>query len=78
MRIPCEIPTNNVRRQALILYGLYAWSNIMNFEEDEDALVVELYAQLTRVYRFWERHHPSLGDDWLSWEGRIIIVLKES
>ena len=30
---------------ALILYGLYAWSNIMNFEEDEDALVVELYAQ---------------------------------
>lgn len=29
----------------LILYGLFTWSDIMNFEEDEDALVVELYAQ---------------------------------
>lgn len=30
---------------ALIIYGLFTWSDIMNFEEDEDALVVELYAQ---------------------------------
>ncbi|WP_347923012.1 cytochrome c oxidase subunit II [Pontimicrobium sp. SW4] len=29
----------------LIIYGLFTWSDIMNFEEDEDALVVELYAQ---------------------------------
>jgi cytochrome c oxidase subunit 2 len=28
----------------LILYGMSTWSNIMNFDEDEDALVVELYA----------------------------------
>ena len=29
----------------LILYGMTTWSQIMNFEEDEDALVIELYAQ---------------------------------
>ena len=29
----------------LILYGLYTWTAIMNIEENEDALVVELYAQ---------------------------------
>ena len=29
----------------LILYGLYTWTDIMNVEENEDALVVELYAQ---------------------------------
>lgn len=29
----------------LIIYGLFTWSDIMNFEENEDALVVELYAQ---------------------------------
>ncbi len=29
----------------LIIYGLFTWSEIMNFEEEEDALVVELYAQ---------------------------------
>jgi len=28
----------------LILYGMTTWSDIMNFEEDEDALVIELYA----------------------------------
>ena len=28
----------------LILYGMTTWSDIMNFEEDEDAIVVELYA----------------------------------
>ncbi len=30
---------------ALIIYGLYTWTDIMNVEENEDALVVELYAQ---------------------------------
>ncbi|WGK65579.1 cytochrome c oxidase subunit II [Croceiramulus getboli] len=28
----------------LIIYGLFTWSDIMNFEEEDDALVVELYA----------------------------------
>lgn len=30
---------------ALILWGLYTWTNIMDVNEDEDPLVVELYAQ---------------------------------
>jgi cytochrome c oxidase subunit 2 len=29
----------------LILYGLYAWSDIMFIDDDEDTIVVELYAQ---------------------------------
>jgi cytochrome c oxidase subunit 2 len=29
----------------LIIYGMITWGQIMNFEEDDDALVVELYAQ---------------------------------
>ena len=29
----------------LILYGLYAWTNIMFVDEDEDLMVVEVYAQ---------------------------------
>jgi cytochrome c oxidase subunit 2 len=29
----------------LILYGLYAWSDIMFIEDDEETIVVELYAQ---------------------------------
>ena len=29
----------------LILYGLYAWTNIMFIDEEEDTIVVELYAQ---------------------------------
>lgn len=29
----------------LIIYGLFTWSDIMNYEEDDDALIVELYAQ---------------------------------
>ena len=29
----------------LILYGLYAWKNIMFVDEDEDTIVIELYAQ---------------------------------
>ena len=29
----------------LILYGLYTWTSIMNVEENDEALVVELYAQ---------------------------------
>ncbi|MFT5750839.1 MAG: cytochrome c oxidase subunit 2 [Flavobacteriales bacterium] len=41
----------------LIIYGLFTWSDIMNFEEDEDAIVVELYAK-----RFaWEARYA--GED---------------
>ena len=29
----------------LILFGLYAWTNIMFIDEDEDTIVIELYAQ---------------------------------
>ena len=29
----------------LIFYGMNTWSDIMNFDDDEDALVIELYAQ---------------------------------
>jgi cytochrome c oxidase subunit 2 len=29
----------------LILFGLYAWTNIMFVDEDEDTIVVEIYAQ---------------------------------
>ena len=29
----------------LIIYGLYTWTNIMTVEENDEALVVELYAQ---------------------------------
>ena len=37
----------------LILYGLYAWTNIMFVDEDEDVLVVEVYAkQFSREVRY--------------------------
>jgi cytochrome c oxidase subunit 2 len=29
----------------LIIYGLFTWSDIMNIDQDDDAIVVELYAQ---------------------------------
>ena len=29
----------------LIIYGLFTWSDIMNFEEEDDAIVIELYAK---------------------------------
>ena len=41
----------------LILYGMTTWSQIMNFEEDEDALVIELYAQQ------WNWKARYAGDD---------------
>ena len=48
----------------LILYGLYAWSNIMNFEEDEDALddvvVQELHLPVGRKVIFKMRSQDVL------------------
>jgi len=41
----------------LIIYGLFTWSDIMNFDEEEDAIVIELYAK-----RFaWEARYA--GED---------------
>ena len=41
----------------LILYGLYAWTNIMFVDEDEDTVVIELYAQQFK----WSARYA--GDD---------------
>jgi len=41
----------------LILYGLYAWTNIMFVDADEDVMVVELYAKQFQ----WEARYS--GDD---------------
>jgi cytochrome c oxidase subunit 2 len=41
----------------LILYGLYAWTNIMFVDEDEDVMVVEIYAKQFS----WEARYS--GDD---------------
>lgn len=41
----------------LILYGLYAWTNIMFVDEDEEVIVVELYAKQFS----WEARYS--GDD---------------
>ncbi|MAN27430.1 MULTISPECIES: cytochrome c oxidase subunit II [Flavobacteriaceae] len=41
----------------LIIYGLFTWSEIMNIEEDDDAMVVEIYA-----YQFgWKARYS--GED---------------
>ena len=41
----------------LIIYGLFTWSDIMNIEDDEDALVIEIYA-----YQFgWKARYS--GED---------------
>jgi len=44
----------------LILYGLYAWTNIMfvNQEEEKDAIVIELYAQQFK----WEARYSGADD----------------
>jgi cytochrome c oxidase subunit II len=41
----------------LILYGLYAWTNIMFIDDDEDTIVVEVYAQQFK----WSARYS--GDD---------------
>lgn len=50
----------------LILWGLYTWSNIMDFNDEDDPLVIELYAQqfnwtarYAGMIMFWEG--PMLG-----------------
>ena len=46
----------------LILYGLYTWTDIMTVEENDDALVVELYAQQFHWTARYARDDQVLGD----------------
>jgi len=46
----------------LILYGLYTWTDIMSVEENEDALVVELYAQQFNWKARYAGNDGVLGD----------------
>tara|TARA_B100001093_G_scaffold260385_1_gene248870 strand:+ start:2981 stop:4054 length:1074 start_codon:yes stop_codon:yes gene_type:complete len=46
----------------LILYGMTTWSQIMNFEEDEDALVIEIYAQQWNWKARYAGNDNVLGD----------------
>ena len=46
----------------LILYGMTTWSQIMNFEEDEEALVIELYAQQWNWKARYAGNDNVLGD----------------
>ena len=46
----------------LILYGLYTWTDIMTVEENDDALVVELYAQQFNWKARYAGNDGVLGD----------------
>jgi cytochrome c oxidase subunit II len=53
---------------ALILYGLFTWTDIMNVEPDEDPMVVELYA-----YQFdWRARYS--GDDNVLGEANVRLI----
>jgi len=45
----------------LIIYGLFTWNNIMNVTEEEDTLVVELYAQQFNWKARYAGEDKSLG-----------------
>ena len=45
----------------LIMYGLFTWSDIMNIDEDEDPLMVELYAQQFNWKARYAGHDNVLG-----------------
>ena len=47
----------------LILYGLYTWTDIMTVEENDEALVVELYAQQFNWKARYAGDDGVLGDD---------------
>lgn len=52
----------------LIIYGLFTWSDIMSFDEDEDTIVVELYA-----YQFdWRARYS--GDDNTLGEANVRLI----
>lgn len=53
---------------ALIIYGLFTWSDIMSFDDDEDPLVIELYA-----YQFdWRARYS--GDDNTLGEANVRLI----
>tara|TARA_R100001132_G_C3265353_1_gene88379 strand:- start:866 stop:1654 length:789 start_codon:yes stop_codon:yes gene_type:complete len=52
----------------LIIYGLFTWTDIMNFDEDEDTMVVELYA-----YQFdWRARYG--GNDNVLGEANVRLI----
>lgn len=52
----------------LIIYGLFTWSDIMNVEQDDDTLVVELYAQQFN----WKARYA--GDDNVLGEANVRLI----
>tara|TARA_R110000850_G_scaffold199977_1_gene326144 strand:- start:42429 stop:43490 length:1062 start_codon:yes stop_codon:yes gene_type:complete len=53
---------------ALIIYGLFTWTDIMNVNEDDDPLIIELYAkQFT-----WEARYA--GDDNILGEANVRFI----
>ena len=53
---------------ALIIYGLFTWSDIMSFDEDDDPLVIELYA-----YQFdWRARYS--GEDNTLGEANVRLI----
>jgi len=52
----------------LIIYGLFTWSDIMNFEEDDDAIIVELYAQQFN----WKARYA--GDDNVLGQANVRLI----
>ncbi|MBW2938628.1 cytochrome c oxidase subunit II [Aureisphaera sp. CAU 1614] len=52
----------------LIIYGLFTWTDIMNFDEDEDTMVIELYA-----YQFdWRARYG--GNDNVLGEANVRLI----
>ena len=52
----------------LIIYGLFTWTDIMNFDEDEDPMIIELYA-----YQFdWRARYG--GDDNVLGEANVRLI----
>ncbi|PTM11471.1 MAG: cytochrome C oxidase subunit II [Bacteroidetes bacterium] len=52
----------------LIIYGLFTWSDIMNVEQDDDTVVVELYAQQFN----WKARYA--GDDNVLGEANVRLI----
>lgn len=53
---------------ALIIYGLFTWTSIMNVEEEDDTLVVELYAQQFN----WKARYS--GDDGVLGQANVRLI----
>ena len=67
----------------LIIYGMITWSNIMNFnEDDEDAIVIELYAQQWNWKARYGGQDNVLGDANVrflnDYDGRNIVGIDSS